>query len=363
MLTRDCNLACAYCFAGAKARERLTYERGLDAIDRALALARELDEPLEVSFFGGEPLLEWELVERLAREARARADAALVPLSLQVTTNGLLLDDERLRALTELDVHVALSLDGAREAHDRLRVNLGGRGSYDQVARALDRLLQRGLPFDVISVVDPRTIDLLAQGVRELLDRGVERLTLNLNWGAAWSSERLELLSREYESVAALVVAWFRRGRAVVVQPFDSALVRLARAEEGPITRCGAGERSFALAPSGRLYGCARAVGEDTGAHAIGTLDRWADATSRARSGRADGGCAEGGCACASMEETGDASEAGPVQRFHDELVRSLAPRIAGALEQDELGRATFDRAFGPRCSGVRDSERRGADR
>ncbi|HTJ82698.1 MAG TPA: hypothetical protein VL400_13335, partial [Polyangiaceae bacterium] len=255
------------------------------------------------------------------------------------------LDEGRAARLAELEIHVALSLDGTETAHDAARPMRGGAASYRLASRALDLLLATGRPFDVITVVDPATLHELATGVRRILDRGVTSLTLNPSWGAAWSDAALTTMRAQYEEIAALVVAWFRRGRAVAVQPFDSALILHASGRASRSHACGAGVTSFAVGPSGRIYGCVRAVGEDEAARAIGALDVGVDPT---RVGSLGAPACPGSCACANLEETGDAAVAGPVQRFHEELVASLAPRIARALEQDELGRATYRTTFVP---------------
>ncbi|MBK6514130.1 MAG: radical SAM protein [Polyangiaceae bacterium] len=338
VLTRACNLSCGYCFAGDKVKARMTPEVASAAIDLALDRADAAGERLELSFFGGEPLLEWDLLIELAAEARARADTRGMKIALQVTTNGTLLDAGRVSTLADLGVHVALSHDGTAWAHDTNRRTRGDRGTHAEVEAALDLLLACGRPFDVITVVDPATLGDLASGVRALLDRGVERLTLNPSWAAAWSPERLEALRGAYEQIAAYVIGWFRRGRTVSVQPLDSALVLAARGERRSPHLCTAGVKRLAIAPSGRIYGCGRSVREDDGTLSIGSLEAGLDAARPAI-------CPEG-CACASFEETGDAATPGPVQRLHDALVAELAPRIIRALESEAVGRATFERTF-----------------
>lgn len=340
VLTRACNLACGYCYTGDKVKARMSPDTAASALDFALERAEASDGRLGLSFFGGEPLLEWELLADVARKAREGAELRGLTLTLQVTTNGTLLDDDRLATLCELGVHVALSHDGTQRAHDTHRTTRAERGTHAEVDAALDRLLACGRPFDVITVVDPATLDDLADGVRGLLDRGVTRLTLNPSWSSRWSEAQLELLERQYEQVAAYVVAWFRRGRAVAVQPFDSALVLQASGELGPPHRCDAGRARLAVAPSGNVYGCARSVREDDGRFALGSL---------AGGLAAPQGCAEG-CACASLEETGDPTTPGPLQRRHDALVAAIATRIVAALEKERVGRDTWRRTFDVRA-------------
>jgi len=172
VLTHACNLACTYCYTGEKKRVRMPVDIATRALDFAFATATQSGARLQLSFFGGEPLLEHELLVALAEQARARSDALGCPLLMQMTTNGTLLTHDLVLRLGALGVHVALSLDGTRVQHEAVRPNAGGGSSYDATRRALQLLMDQRerWPFDVIAVVDPRTVDTLGAGVRELLD-------------------------------------------------------------------------------------------------------------------------------------------------------------------------------------------------
>src|SRR5690606_34273047 len=152
-----------------------------------------------------------------------------------------LLDRERLARLDSLGVRIALSLDGTERQH-RARTFAGsGVSSYPAARRALDRLLDAGRPFDVISVVHPDNVDGLSEGVRELFDLGGRAPPLKLPFGARWTPAALEALEREYAWVAAIYLAWQRRGRDLRLDPLSGA-VRAARGEAAP-ARCDAGRR------------------------------------------------------------------------------------------------------------------------
>jgi uncharacterized protein len=159
VLTHDCNLGCGYCYTGAKFRKRMPREIARKGLDMAFAPNRlgEAPRELQLSYFGGEPVLEFELLIDVARDARERAKAAGVKLVQTVTTNGTLLDEAKIRALYELDVYVALSIDGVREAHDRNRPRMGGGSSFDAVERGLELLVAAGRSFETITVVTPAT--------------------------------------------------------------------------------------------------------------------------------------------------------------------------------------------------------------
>lgn len=322
VLTHACNLACAYCYTGAKKRVRMTRETAEHALDLGLSLVTGPDAVIQLTFFGGEPLLEHELLVAMAEEARGRTARIGCRLLLQVTTNGMLLDAELAQRLFDLGVHVALSVDGTRAQHEAGRPRVGGGSSYDAAMKALDVLVASGRPFDVVSVVDPCNVGQLAEGVRELTSRGVEALTLNMNWGADWREEDLATFERQLEEVAASFVAWLRRGRWVRIQPLEGA-IQGALHGSPLLDGCHSGMRRIAVAPSGRIYPCPRAVGEDTGRGAIGHL------SAPLQLSRAEH------CVCARVEETGDARRAGAVLLRHDAAVTRVADRVASLLERE----------------------------
>src|SRR5687768_2203189 len=117
-LTHACNLGCSYCFAGEKTDRAMDPETGRKGLRLALDRAERGDRALDLAFFGGEPLLEADLLLTLADEARALADERRLRLRLSVTTNGTLLTPELAAALNARGFHVAVSLDGVPEAQD-----------------------------------------------------------------------------------------------------------------------------------------------------------------------------------------------------------------------------------------------------
>ncbi len=359
VVTHACNLACSYCYTGEKKRVRM--ER--DVADRALdfAFRRSGDEHLQIGFFGGEPMLEHDEVVRLGRAAVARAASEGRSLQLQMTTNGTLLSQQRLDELLDLRVHLALSVDGTATQHDAARSTKAGASSYAATFDALRRLVASGTPFDVISVVTPDNVASLSEGVRHLLDKGVTSLTLNIDYSAQWSSAAVSELERQYEYVAAITLAWWRRQqqggnhntarRSLRLEPLVSAMYARQAGKLPAPAGCRSGVQRLAIAPSGRLYGCARSVAEDDGRAALGTIDSWLQSTppnhqrqqrstsrpqgdARCNSCSANERCGRH-CACACSEETGDPTTPGPVLCAHQHLLERLASKLHATLQAD----------------------------
>ncbi len=339
VLTHDCNLGCAYCYAGAKFQKRMSPETA----SRAIALAFADGAPrVQVSFFGGEPLLAWDELVRSATEARARAVARGVALVMSVTTNGTLLDDDRAATLDALGVYVALSIDGIREAHDTGRPRAGGGSSFDQVARGLDVLVRRGTPFETISVVTPQNAHLVGESVAWLFAQGVPRVGLNPCYEAAFDDAALAAWERGLVHAAEVVAGHFRSGRVVSLTTFDNKILAAVKGGLSAGDRCSLGTRSVAVAPSGNLYACERLVAEDEDASlVIGHVDDWAGAAGEACArGPVNAECEPCGerwrcsshCACANRAETGRTDVAGGTQCWHERTTARIADQLAETL-------------------------------
>ena len=243
VLTHACNLACVYCYTGDKKRVRMSEAVADATVDFAFRTAAERGSRLQLGFFGGEPLLERTLLLDLAARARARAQADAIGLTLQVTTNGTLLTPDIVEQLGALQVHVALSTDGTQAQHEAGRLLAGGGSSWEATRAGLRALVaaRDRFPFDVIAVIDPCNVAGLSDGVLELVDAGVESLTLNMNWGArSTAPSRLSwmtLLARVFRidiSVCSRCRGPMRVTRAVTTPEQIAAELRGARPPPRP---------------------------------------------------------------------------------------------------------------------------------
>lgn len=360
-MTHRCNLACSYCYALPEAASAAARDMSEAVIDAALALAtREAKTNARgfftVTFFGGEPLLRRDLVERGARVARELAAEAGLELSLRVCTNGLLLDDGALAFCVDNELALSLSLDGVREAHDAHRVFADGRGSYEATMARLPAILER-LPYTTVQVVvTPATAHLLADSVALLLDQGVRYLLTTLDYTAAWTPETMGALASSYDDVAKLY-----ESRTLAEQKFYLSCLdaKISSWTKGPVQRherCAAGQGQISVAPSGRIYPCVQFVGDDGGPRAAAQgfrEHRWAlghvleggfDAERRASLHAADqreregcGDCAlasrcNNWCACLNWQTTGEIDRVSPLQCTHEKLLLGAADRAASRL-------------------------------
>ncbi len=342
VLTHDCNLGCTYCYAGRKFKRAMTDEVLARALDLAFA---DGSDKVHVSFFGGEPLLQWNKLVCATLIAEELAAATGKELVLTVTTNATLVDDARADFLVEHGFYVGVSVDGTRAAHDATRPTRGGGSSWDAVVAGLDRLLARGAAVETISVVDPANVAELPETVRLLVERGVRRLTLNPSYAAAWSDEALAAWRRGYEAAAELYVARCLEGRPVYINAIEDKLVAFVKGGYAAGDRCAMGHGAVAVAPSGSLYPCERLVGEDDDdALRIGDVWRGLDGGRRlvldAQTGPVNDECGDCGvrercasfCACANRAESGELGVAGGVQCWHEQMAIEVADAVGARL-------------------------------
>jgi uncharacterized protein len=350
-LTHDCNLRCAYCYAGRKDARRMTWETAKRAVDFAFeqtlkrASVMGLPPEAQVGFFGGEPLLEWDLLKRSAAYADQEAVRLGVALKKTVTTNMTLLDAGRAEWLRELGFYVGLSLDGSAAMHDALRRFPDGSGSHAACAEALAFYRGAAARAEVIVVADPRTIGELAGSVAWLLSEDIWNIAINPNFYIEWPEDALGEWRVAYERIGELYAACYRRNEPVRVNVIDGKIrVRLKEGYAACDT-CGFGIDEVAVAPSGNLYPCERIVGDDTNeALRLGTVSGGFDAERRAAvvacRGNTVSECEEcpvrarcmNWCGCINYATTGAVNRVAGIVCFHERMAIEAADRVAAAL-------------------------------
>lgn len=284
----QCNLRCTYCYNGEKFSRRMSTE----VMHQAAALAfRSARGSLHVSFFGGEPLLHpgfvREAIEHFEREAE-RLDPTLA-LSFVMNTNGTLLDDERLALLKpSRKVMVNLSVDGAPEVHDKARRTLGDKGTYDTVARGIERLREASIPYQLLAVVTPTSAGALGRTVETLLAMQPVKAQLSIDYSAEWTEASIGVLRAGLRDAGDAWMASFRAGRTIPLNPMHGKILAHLHGGMPNPSRCQFATNELAVAPSGRLYPCAQMIGEDANlALVIGHVAEGTDPSHVARLQRA----------------------------------------------------------------------------
>ncbi len=348
VLDHACNLRCRYCYNGLQFSRPMDWETARRAVD--FGFERAGTGFLQLAFFGGEPMLQVGLMERVAEYARAEAARLGRTLRLSVCSNLTLLDDRRLRFLKLFEVQVQASVDGCRAAQDANRRFLNGRSSHPRAAANLQRLVASGVPTRVVSVVDPANTRFLVESLEALRDLGVRSLYFVPNLQAGWDDATREQLAT---ALAALADRWargLRDGDPLRLDPFHGKVLSHVGDGTRPPARCAFALREFAIAPSGRIYPCDRMVKRDdaqTQQLSLGDLASGLDEARReqllSRRDHEEPECLECGlrhrcthqCGCANQELTGDPNRVDPVLCWYERLVIAETDRVTNALFEE----------------------------
>ena len=286
-VAHTCNLSCAYCFASQGKyngdRALMSFETGRQALDFLMDHSGTRRN-LEVDFFGGEPLMNWDVVKRLVAYARGVEAERGKHFRFTLTTNGVLIDDDVIGfANREMD-NVVLSLDGRKEIHDALRVDYAGNGSYDRIVPKFQELVRArgGERYYIRGTFTHRNPDFTKDLFHMAHDLGFSELSMEPvvcapGDPAALTAEDLETVKEQYELLAADMLRREKEGRPITFYHYMLDL------ENGPcvykrISGCGSGTEYMAVTPWGDLYPCHQFVGED--AYKLG--DIWNGVTNTA---------------------------------------------------------------------------------
>ena len=322
VLTHDCNLACGYCYTGEKFAKTMPDKVGWEALRMAFRQSTAGDV-LNVSFFGGEPLLEFPLMARFTRTAHRWAVRQKVPIEFQVTTNATILTPKIVSFFEHYPFRIAFSVDGIGPDHDRHRSFATGRPSSAVVWKNLELAARRLAHSSIHIVVNPDTVDGVTATVQRLAQLGYRDITLLPNMDTLWDSSCRQRVRQVYEELLT-VMRESTQGPPLMVSPiYDMGL------EQPRLKSCGFGADDVAVAPTGTLYPCARLVGTDQRepiqlGHVKTGVDDGKVKQIKARARAKQSGCGnEGGCACSTFMP-GDVLRQLENLRFFDQLAASV---------------------------------------
>lgn len=278
-VAHDCNLRCDYCFASTGdfkgARELMPLDVAKSAVDFLLQNSKHRRQ-LEIDFFGGEPLMNWDVVRQTVEYAKAEAAKLGKVFRFTITTNGLGLTPAIEESINEHMYNVVLSIDGRKEVNDRIRRTVSNNGSvYEIIIPRFQRLVQnRGdKSYFVRGTFTAHNLD-FSQDVEHLHDLGFDQISMepvvaDPTEEYALREDHLPRVLQEYERLAELYLERQRQGRAFNFFHFNVEL------KKGPciykrISGCGAGYEYLAVAPSGEIFPCHQFVGEPE--YVLGTV-------------------------------------------------------------------------------------------
>ena len=270
-VAHTCNLNCSYCFASQGKyhgdRAVMSFEVGKQALDFLVANSGTRRN-LEVDFFGGEPLMNFDVVKQLVAYARSIEKEKGKNFRFTLTTNGMLVDDDVIDFANRECHNVVLSLDGRKEIHDRYRVDYAGRGSWEQIVPKFQKFVKErgGKGYYMRGTFTHANPDFL-KDIQTMLDLGFTELSMEPVVCAPGdpselTQEDLPIVLEQYEKLAELMLERDREGRPFT---FYHYMIDLTG---GPciykrISGCGSGTEYMAVTPWGDLYPCHQFVGEE----------------------------------------------------------------------------------------------------
>ena len=269
-VAHTCNLNCSYCFASQGKyqgdRALMSFEVGKRALDFLIENSGTRHN-LEVDFFGGEPLMNWDVVKQLVAYARSIEKEHNKNFRFTLTTNGMLIDDEVIDFLNKEMSNVVLSLDGRKEVNDHFRRDYAGNGSYDKIVPKFQKLVEarEGKNYYVRGTFTHNNVD-FTNDLFHMADLGFTELSMEPvvcppDDPYALTEEDMPKIFEQYEILAKEMLKRKKEGRPFTFYHYMLDL------KNGPciykrITGCGSGTEYMAVTPWGELFPCHQFVGD-----------------------------------------------------------------------------------------------------
>ena len=270
-ISHTCNLNCSYCFAsqGKYQGERalMTFEVGKQAFD-FLIKNSGTRRNLEVDFFGGEPLMNWDVVVELVKYARSIEKEHNKNFRFTLTTNGVLLDDDKIDFLNKEMSNVVLSLDGRKEVHDHFRKDYNGKGSYDVILPKFKNFVEKrgNKDYYIRGTFTHNNTD-FTEDIFHMADLGFTELSMEPvvcppDDPYALTEADKPIVFKQYEILAKEMLKRKKDGKPITFYHYMLDL------KNGPciykrITGCGSGTEYMSVTPWGELFPCHQFVGDE----------------------------------------------------------------------------------------------------
>ncbi len=311
-LTFNCNLICDYCFIRCKSpHERMSFSTARRAID--LLMERAAWPGVNITLIGGEPLLEFKLIEKIVPYAEQAAWKRNLAITWSVTTNGTLLNEEILKFFARHGVSILLSIDGGPETHDRFRRTRNKEGTWRMIAGAIPLIKVYQPWLGARMTVSAEAVAKMREDFHQIVDMGINQFIIAPAQGAScWSKEQMQRFGLNLVKILQDYHQMKRRGVPVFIEEFEK--------DENDYQGwgCRAGKTSLAIAPNGDVGPCSKLLGlaEEKGRYIIGNVNSEIDFNLlepfRNPISRQPGRCRRcrrrctGGCYAVNFEQTGD---------------------------------------------------------
>jgi uncharacterized protein len=308
-----------------------------------------MDEKIYIGFFGGEPLLEFDLVRKITKAIQNHKSFDPNRVIIQIVTNGTIFSKEIADFLRENNVTLGISCDGPPFVHDVFRKFPDGSGSSRIVERNLKQALKIFPFIPVNAVYSPNNVQFLPEVVDYLSSLGVRNIHLNHNISAKWTKKEAEMLPNIYNSIGNKYMNFYRQGKPRYISLIDGKIAVILRGGYQPLERCRLGMGEFAFAPSGDVYPCERLIGSGVEKrHCMGNINDGFSPKKICKMGSNIANNLEcqkcglqeycmNGCGCTNYHSTGNYNIVGPFVCASEKAAICTAFRIIQNMRDEEL--------------------------
>lgn len=260
-VTCRCNLRCRYCYINKHAATMSleTADRIVDFIFRHTPQ----HETIDIGFFGGEPLLEFDLIQAIVQRIQRHDSYDASRMLYSLVTNGTIFSETIAADLHRHRIALGISCDGPAHAQNSARVFPDGAGSSAIVENTIRQALHHFPFLPVNAVYTPKTVDFLPDIVDYFYGLGVRNIYLNPDISARWTQEHANRLPGLFRRIGSKYLDYYHRGTPCHINLIDSKITVILRGGYEPLEKCRMGKGEFAFAPSGNIYPCERLIGGD----------------------------------------------------------------------------------------------------
>jgi len=273
-LTDDCNLRCTYCFVKDKNPNYMSFDVARKALDWAV---KGDNDQLGVVFFGGEPLLCFEMMKEIVKYGRSLEKVTGKKISFSMTSNGTLFSPKILEFMNINRIRFHFSIDGAPRTQDLHRRTIANRGTSQILIEKIPLIRRLEREASVRMTITPQTAKYLFENIVFLVEKGFRHIAPVTVFEAQWTEKSLSDLRREWEKVATLFIQYALRGERIELKHLCDGM-KFLDSNRSKLYPCGAGRNMISIDAGGDVYPCHRFVAnKDLKKYMMGTIDQPAE--------------------------------------------------------------------------------------
>lgn len=332
-------MSCDYCYSPPEERFDMSLETALQSID---FIVSKYPTNTGIIFFGGEPLLKKDLIQKAIEYAKTKTDN----FHYKITTNGVLLDEAFLLYANKVNLQISISIDGHEKAHNRFRKLANRNDSFDMIEEKVKLLLQYQPYAKCLMTVSPETVIYYADSVEYLLNLGCKYIIVSLNYSGNWKEEDVKELKKQYKKISVNYEKRILKEEKFYFSPFEMKLASYIRQNNFECFQCHLAQKQISVAHDGKIYPCVQFVkdGVSNTQYAIGSVFNGINIETQSQlyeeSKKQDQIClvcdynsrCNNKCSCLSYQLTGELNKVSPVlcetERILIPIVDQLGERL-----------------------------------